>query len=105
MSKGICDVHIHSWGKETAEDVEKAFDKANVEKGAIFSYHPHLLRDVWTPISVEEFRNSIVHISGIQKMLSGRVYGFAFVDPRMVKDVNELVKLVEWEFRSYMGLY
>uniref|UniRef100_A0A7J3I8Z2 Amidohydrolase-related domain-containing protein n=1 Tax=Ignisphaera aggregans TaxID=334771 RepID=A0A7J3I8Z2_9CREN len=96
MNMRICDPHIHSSGRETAKEIEKAFDNANIEKGIVISYHPYLLKDVWHPISVEEFRSSIEHLSSIQKMLSGRVYGFAFVDPRMVSDSNELVKLVEW---------
>ncbi len=96
LSIKICDSHIHSSGKETVSDVEKAFDKADIEKGAVISYHPHLLKDVWTPIGVEEFREFVNRLSNIQRMLKDRVYGFVFVDPRMLSNINELIKLIEW---------
>jgi predicted TIM-barrel fold metal-dependent hydrolase len=92
----VNDVHVHSSGKEKVEDVEKALDSSGVEKIALISYHPYLLRDIWTPISVDEFKDSVKHLSDLQKALRGRVYGLVFVDPRMVDDVKELVKLVEW---------
>jgi predicted TIM-barrel fold metal-dependent hydrolase len=92
----VNDVHVHSSGKERVEDVEKALDSSGVEKIALISYHPYLLRDIWTPISVDEFKDSVKRLSDLQKALRGRVYGLAFVDPRMVDDVKELVKLVEW---------
>uniref|UniRef100_A0A7C5XMW8 Amidohydrolase-related domain-containing protein n=1 Tax=Ignisphaera aggregans TaxID=334771 RepID=A0A7C5XMW8_9CREN len=90
------DIHIHSSGKEKPEEIEKAFDESNIEKAVLISFHPHLLRDIWTPISFEEFRESIKHVSKIQKMLKGRIYGFAFIDPRMVKDARELINITEW---------
>jgi len=92
----VNDVHVHSSGKERVEDVEKALDSSGVEKIALISYHPYLLRDIWTPISVDEFKEFVKRLSDLQKALRGRVYGLAFVDPRMVEDVKELVKLVEW---------
>uniref|UniRef100_A0A7J2U1Z0 Amidohydrolase-related domain-containing protein n=1 Tax=Ignisphaera aggregans TaxID=334771 RepID=A0A7J2U1Z0_9CREN len=92
----VNDVHVHSSGRERAEDVENVLDSSGIEKIVLISYHPYLLRDVWTPISVEEFKESIKHLACLQKALRGRVYGFVFVDPRMVGDVKELVKLVEW---------
>ncbi|MCC6058346.1 MAG: hypothetical protein LM568_05480, partial [Desulfurococcaceae archaeon] len=96
MEFRVNDVHVHSSGKEKVEDVEKALDSSGVEKIALISYHPYLLRDIWTPISVDEFKDSVKRLSDLQKALRGRVYGLAFVDPRMVDDVKELVKLVEW---------
>jgi predicted TIM-barrel fold metal-dependent hydrolase len=92
----VNDVHVHSSGKERVEDIEKALDSSGVEKIALISYHPYLLRDIWTPISVDEFKEFVKRLSDLQKALRGRVYGLAFVDPRMVDDVKELVKLVEW---------
>ncbi|MCS7111145.1 MAG: amidohydrolase [Ignisphaera sp.] len=92
----ISDVHIHSSGRESHESIEKAFDESGIEKAVVISFHPHLLKDTWIPISVEEFRESVAHLSRIQRMLRGRVYGFSFVDPRMVGEVVELVKIVEW---------
>ena len=96
MEFRVNDVHVHSSGKERVEDVEKALDSSGVEKIALISYHPYLLKDIWTPISVEEFKEFVKRLSDLQKALRGRVYGLAFVDPRMVEDVKELVKLVEW---------
>lgn len=96
MEFRVNDVHVHSSGKERVEDIEKALDSSGVEKIALISYHPYLLRDIWTPISVDEFKEFVKRLSDLQKALRGRVYGLAFVDPRMVDDVKELVKLVEW---------
>ncbi len=96
MEFRVNDVHVHSSGKERVEDIEKALDSSGVEKIALISYHPYLLRDIWTPIGVDEFKDSVKRLSEVQKALRGRVYGLAFVDPRMVDDVKELVKLVEW---------
>mgnify|MGYP001772879229 CR=1 FL=1 len=96
MNMKVSDIHVHSSGRERPEEIEKAFDESGVEKIALISFHPHLLKDIWTPISVEEFKESIKHVSRLQKELRGRIYGFAFVDPRMVGEINELIKIVEW---------
>jgi len=92
----VNDVHVHSSGKERVEDVEKALDSSGVEKIALISYHPYLLRDIGLLLVLMSLRSSVKRLSDLQKALRGRVYGLAFVDPRMVDDVKELVKLVEW---------
>ncbi|MCD6301837.1 MAG: amidohydrolase family protein [Staphylothermus sp.] len=92
----INDSHVHASGKETPGRIEKALDINDIEMIVLISPHPYLLKNTTKTMSIEEFMESIRFMSRIQKELYGRVYGFAFIDPRMTNDVKKLVELVEW---------
>jgi len=92
MSFRVADCHVHSTGREKADDILKAMDKSEIDKIVMFSPYPGLLSIEVKPITPPAFREGVKFLSKVQKEAEDRIIGFAFIDPRMDNVINEL----EW---------
>ena len=90
----VIDCHVHSRGKERADDIVKEMDKYNIDKIILFSPYPGTIIDSYSDAVVynEKMQKEVAeYIAGIQKEYPDRIIGFLWLEPR-VKNAIEILE-------------
>jgi len=88
------DCHVHMSGSETPDSILKATEAAGLEGMIAFAPYPGLMTG--HVMNRDEFRNSVEFASKIQRELDDKLAVFVFFEPRISRDQQELVRLLEW---------
>jgi predicted TIM-barrel fold metal-dependent hydrolase len=83
----ITDCHVHSRGREKGEDVLKALDQAGIDRVCLFAPYPG--------DDESKQRESTQFISKLQAVDPDRIFGFAWIEPKIPSAPDAVSEAVE----------
>jgi len=106
----LIDCHVHSEGKEKADEVIDSMNRAGVDKAVIFAPYPgRIKKGIFPPVNPkptgymqfsylevteESQRKSTQFISNLQKEAPDRIIAFAWIEPRLKNAVQNIEEAV-----------
>ncbi len=109
----VIDVHVHSLGSESIDQIVRGMDEAGLEKVVIFSPYPAAiptnrifprvrpgivrhLEFTYPEVDSEKQRRAIEFVSRLQREAPDRIIAFVFLEPRL----KNAVEILEWAVTS-----